>query len=145
MPYVAHRAVVAVHCADTQANDTHAKVFGIVGAHGLPKRLANAVVAVRTNAYRVSIGNIKPLFTGPLFTGHLPVPPSSPPVPTPRSREPAPAAPARQRPTSPAGSRPALQAQTGWGPGDGQPARRGRRLGGPASNAMRAEVVGPRT
>src|SRR5262247_2446939 len=69
----------------------------------------------------MSIGNIKPLFTGPLCTAHLPVPPSSPPVPTPRSREPAPAALARQRPTSPAGSRPALQAQTGWGPGDGQP------------------------
>src|SRR5215467_14158529 len=53
MPYVTHRAVVAVHCADTQANDTHAKVVGIVGAHGFPKRLANAVVAIRTNAYRV--------------------------------------------------------------------------------------------
>src|SRR5215470_16108787 len=91
----------------------------------------------------VSIGNIKPLFTGPLFTAHLPVPPSSPPVPTPRSREPSPAAPTRQRPTSPAGSRPALQAQTGWGLGDGQPARRGRRLGEPASNAMSAAEQPP--
>src|SRR5262249_14825605 len=53
MPHVVHGAVVTVYCADAQANDAHAKIFGIVGAHGLPKRLADAVVAVRTNAYRV--------------------------------------------------------------------------------------------
>src|SRR5215813_10255202 len=53
MPYVAHRAIVTIHCADTQANDTHPKIFGIVGAHCFPKRFADAIVAVRTNAYRV--------------------------------------------------------------------------------------------
>src|SRR5215472_2623222 len=53
MPYVAHRAVVTIHCADTQANDAHATIFGIVGTHGLPKCLTDAVVAVRTDTYRV--------------------------------------------------------------------------------------------
>jgi len=58
------------------------------------------------------LGNRKPL-----FTAHSLVPPRSPPGPTPRYREPSPTAPARQRP--------ALQAQTGRGPGDGQLARLG--------------------
>src|SRR5215469_17643091 len=46
------------------------------------------------------IGNIKPLFTGPVCTPHPPAPPSSPPASTPHHREPSPAA--TQRPASPA-------------------------------------------
>ena len=85
-------------------------------------------------AWRPSIGNIKPLFTGPLFTAHLPVPPSSPPVPTPRSREPQPPQPRRLPvPRLPSGWRWPAASSAGQPLarlGEGSPWRGGTRAGG---------------